>query len=163
MAEGEIRHQTRTRQSSTPSSNARIRRTSGRGSSARGADHNGLGTCVLARKLGRPFIEKQGDDFREISVKFLEGLALTVGTGISRDIANVEPRIRATLHDRGKGVHRFEDPSSIQRAIPASATDRDNATKSEVGRSHEETTTRCLTPGFRSRSPPPAEKISETW
>jgi len=60
-----------------------------------------------------------------------------VGTGISRDTANVEPRIRATLRDRGKGVHQFENPSSILCVIPASVTDRDNAKESEEGRSHK--------------------------
>ena len=74
---------------------------------------DGLRADVFARHLGQPVVEDHGDDFLEVVVEFVARLPLAVRTRKTGDIADIEARIRATLHDGGVAVHGLGYPSLV--------------------------------------------------
>ena len=91
----------------------------------RSGNDDDLGTHVLAVQCRFPVIEKHRDDFLEVLVEFLEGVALAVRSGKPGHVPDVEARIRATFHDGRVTAHRSQrydwDSTEVKRSSRASA------------------------------------------
>ena len=70
---------------------------------------NGLNAYEFGLQIWLPVLEEEGNDFLEIPIELVQRGALAVSSRESRDVADIEPRIRVALHDGGVGLHMVKD------------------------------------------------------
>jgi len=68
-------------------------------------DEDRLGTYKFAVELWVPIFEQHLNDLMQVRLKFFGRSPLTMSPGKTWDIADVDPGLRVTLHNGGKGAH----------------------------------------------------------